>query len=75
MNATAAKTIVEKRTLIEEAFTLYDFLQDVSLADEVDLTTVYVEDEHGNQFGSVKLVEETLTDGSKVFNLVLSQAA
>ncbi len=41
----------------------------------IDLSTVYVEDEHGNQFGGVKMIEQTLTDGSKVYNLVLTMSA
>lgn len=72
-----SKTIVEKRTLIEEAFTLMEFLADAETAanEGIDLSAVYVEDENGNQFGSVKLVEETLTDGSRVYNLVLMASA
>ena len=69
------KTVIEKQTLTEEAFTLKEFLEDAESLDGIDLSTVYVETEDGTQFGSVKLVEETLSDGSKVFNLVFSVAA
>jgi nitrate reductase assembly molybdenum cofactor insertion protein NarJ len=69
------KTVIEKQTLTQDAFTLKELLDDAESLSDIDLTTVYVETEDGTQFGSVKLVEETLTDGSKVYNLVLSVAA
>lgn len=71
MNANT-NAVMEKKTLVEEALTLMEVLQDCESYEGIDLSTVYVEDEHGNQFGGVKMVEQTLTDGSKVYNLVLT---
>lgn len=69
------QTIVDRRSLTAEALTLKEILEDAEVFEGLDLSVIYVEDEQGNQFGSAKLVEETLTDGSKVYNLVLCISA
>lgn len=68
------KIVTDKRALTNKALTIAEFLQDIEDAG-VDLSTVHVEDENGNRFGSVKMVEETLTDGSTVVDVVLCLAA
>lgn len=60
----AMKIVTDKRTLTEKALTLAEFLQDIEDAG-IDLATVNVEDENGNRFASVKMVEEQ-TDGHSV---------
>jgi hypothetical protein len=54
-----------------DALTLMDFLGD-TIGKDHDMVCVYVQDDEGRTFEKVKLVEETLTDGSKVHNLILS---
>lgn len=68
------KIVTDQRALTDKALTLAEFLQDVEDAG-VDLATVHVEDENGNRFGTVKMVEETLSDGSTVVDIVLCIAA
>ncbi|RWF44263.1 MAG: hypothetical protein EOS65_02485 [Mesorhizobium sp.] len=66
------KIVTDKRTLANKALTLAEFLQDIEDAG-IDLATVNVEDENGNRFGSVKMVEEK-TNGHTV-DLVFCLAA
>jgi hypothetical protein len=58
------KIIIDTRPLTNKAQTLAEFLQDMEDAG-IDLATVNIEDESGNRFGIVKLVEEK-TDGHSV---------
>jgi hypothetical protein len=58
------KIVTEQRPLTNKAQTLAEFLQDIEDAG-IDLATVNIEDESGNRFGIVKLVEEK-TDGHSV---------
>ena len=67
------KIVTDKRTLTDKALTLAEFLQDIEDAG-IDLATVHVEDENGNRFGSVKMVEETQADGTTAVDLVLCLA-
>lgn len=67
------KIVTDKRDLTERALTLAEFLQDIEDAG-IDLATVNVEDESGNRFGVVKMVEEK-TDGTTQVDLVLCAAA
>lgn len=66
-----SKKVIASASLEMDALSLMDFL-DGHIGGNADLIVVYVQDDEGRTFGSVKLVEETLTDGSKVHNLVLS---
>jgi hypothetical protein len=66
------KIVTDHRPLTDKAQTLAEFLQDIEDAG-IDLATVNVEDENGNRFGSVKLVEEKV-DGHSV-DIVLCRAA
>lgn len=66
------KIVTDTRPLTEKALTLAEFLQDIEDAG-IDLATVNVEDENGNRFGVVKLVEEKV-DGHSV-DIVLCAAA
>lgn len=68
------KIITDKRALTDKALTLAEFLQDVEDTG-LDLATVNVEDENGNRFSVVKMVEETKDDGSTAVDLVLCLAA
>lgn len=53
-----------------DALTLMDFLT-THIGGNHDLVCVYVQDDEGRTFSKVRLVEETLTDGSTVHNLIL----
>lgn len=67
------KEIIATKRLDMDALTLLHFLK--SQADnspDLDLSVVYIRDEHGRIFDQVSLVCETLTDGSQVHDLVLS---
>jgi len=66
------KIVTDHRPLTDKAQTLAEFLQQLEDAG-IDLATVNVEDENGNRFGSVKLVEEKV-DGHSV-GIVLCVAA
>lgn len=65
------KEIMAESSLDMDALTLYDFL-DEHIGKNHDLVVVYVQDDEGRTFQYVKLIAETLTDGSVVHNLVLS---
>ena len=66
------KIVTDHRPLTDKAQTLAEFLQQLEDAG-IDLATVNIEDENGNRFGSVKLVEEKV-DGHSV-DIVLCVAA
>jgi hypothetical protein len=50
---------------------LQDLLDELPEKDEGIYPVVYVEDCYGNQFNTAKVYENTFTDGSKVFKVVL----
>ncbi|WP_189367916.1 hypothetical protein [Mesorhizobium sp. M7A.F.Ca.ET.027.02.1.1] len=53
MNANT-NAVIEKKTLVEEALTLMEVLQDCESFEGIDLSTVYVEDEHGNHSAALR---------------------
>lgn len=53
------------------AHSFKDFLDACGHEPGLDLSVVYLKDSDGNLFGKVFLEQETLTDGSKVYNLIL----
>ncbi|MDW9491711.1 hypothetical protein [Sinorhizobium meliloti] len=63
--------VIETEELEMDALTLMDFLNK-TIGEDESLVAVYVQDDTGRTFERVTLVRETLTDGSEVFNLVLS---
>ncbi|MDW9531915.1 hypothetical protein RWE87_13490 [Sinorhizobium meliloti] len=63
--------VIETEELEMDALTLMDFLNK-TIGEDESLVAVYVQDDTGRTFERVTLVKETLTDGSEVFNLVLS---
>lgn len=65
------KRVIAESELEMDALTLADFLDEQILRNH-ELTVVYVQDDAGRTFERVRLVEETLTDGSTVHNLILS---
>jgi hypothetical protein len=65
------KIVIDTRPLTNKAQTLAEFLQDIEDTG-IDLATVNIEDENGNRFSIVKLVEEK-TDGHSV-DIVLCAA-
>lgn len=68
------KTVIARGGLEDEnAHALLEFVQDqfASRSEYATLGVVYVKDDKGRTFTSVMLEEETLTDGSKVRNLIL----
>lgn len=66
-----ATTTIDERELEMDALSLMDFLNETVGEDE-GLTVVYVEDDTGRKFERVKLVRDTLTDGSEVYTITLS---
>lgn len=66
-----SKEVIETEELEMDALTLMDFLNK-TIGEDESLIAVYVQDDTGRTFERVTLVKETLTDGSDVFNLVLS---
>ncbi|MDX0267655.1 hypothetical protein GOC13_07400 [Sinorhizobium meliloti] len=66
-----SKEVIETEELDMDALTLMDFLNR-TIGEDESLIAVYVQDDTGRTFERVTLVKETLTDGSDVFNLVLS---
>jgi hypothetical protein len=66
------KIVTDTRSLTNKAQTLAEFLQDIEDAG-IDLATVNIEDESGNRFSIVKLVEEKV-DGHSV-DIVLCAAS
>lgn len=67
------KKVIETEKLEMDALTLGDFIKrHIIDSKEDERTVVNVEDDEGRIFGTVSLVRETLSDGSHVYNLVLS---
>ncbi len=67
------KRTIASAELKMDALSLGDFIGDeITNQDEVG-PVVYVQDQDGRIFTKVRLIEETLTDGSKVHNLILSE--
>ena len=67
------KEVIATEELEMDALTLGDFILQHIINDASDeKTVVNVEDDEGRIFSRVSLIRETLSDGSHVFNLVLS---
>jgi hypothetical protein len=62
--------VIRSKELKMDAMDLQAFLEEVF--EDQSLIAVYVQDDTGRTFERVRLEEETLTDGSKVHNIVLS---
>jgi hypothetical protein len=70
-----AKEVVAHEILEMDAVSLRGFITKHIIDDPSDeKAVVYVQDDEGRIFDHVSLVCETLSDGSKVFNLVLSES-
>jgi hypothetical protein len=57
--------------LTDNALSLLNALSDLLPVTDAELADIYVTDCEGRCFKMAELIEETLTDGSKVYNLVL----
>lgn len=69
------KTIIDATPLHHDAHSLRTFINGLMLQnhiDEFDLRVVWVKLPDGTPINAVHLEEETLTDGSKVYNLILT---
>jgi hypothetical protein len=67
-----SKKVLLSKDLEMDAMDLQSFLAEVfDIGD--DIVCVYVQDEEGRTFNHARLVQETLTDGSYVYNIVLSE--
>lgn len=62
--------VINSKELRMDAMDLQSFLDEIF--EDRSLVAVYVQDDTGRTFERGQLVEETLTDGSVVHNLVLS---
>jgi hypothetical protein len=65
------KTVLETRKFDDNAQSLENILYDAAAFHRLDRTELYVKDQDGNMISKAILEEETLTDGSKVYNLIL----
>lgn len=62
--------VIRSKELKMDAMDLQAFLEEVF--EDQSLIAVYVQDDTGRTFDRVRLEEQTLTDGSKVHNIVLT---
>jgi hypothetical protein len=68
------KETVASEELEMDALTLGDFISTHIINDHDDAkTVVHVTDSQGRQFTRVSLIKEMLSDGSHVYDLVLSE--
>lgn len=65
-----SKTVYDSTSLEDNAGSVVQLIRDLCITEGVHAATVYVRDNEGNPFSRAYIEEETLMDGSKVYNLV-----